>query len=279
MTHVFCKDSSISSDSKYIGIPLNSSDITDSQNIKYSYKNNQIDVIICESIDGRKITKNIIKNVKNTIQTVIDFFKITNEKVHIILVLNKKKKTLPTENKLDMQNVNNGVTIFYMNHSDNKFIYIYRYEDMYKVLIHELVHYFKKDLHHTIEGNHDILKRYNIIDSTGSFNLTEAYTETIACYIYYFYYKNLKNDKLKIAFFKKKLLRIAKGQVEYCKKFQHVTQYSHMFSYYICRGLLFSDVEKFYILYKKKDLDGLLKLIDKNYTKLDKVTPLFQMHL
>lgn len=270
--------------SKFMHIPFIKESIISTVNVTYTYKNNNINLTLYQTCDKITPTKNIQKKLTNTVNTVIDFFEIKNANVFIYITLNSEKKIFPVGKVIDASNVNNGVTFYFRKHElEEKFIYIYRYEDMYKVLIHELIHYFKKDLDHVVNNDNIIMSLFDVRDESGEINLTEAYTETLACFIYVTRIvnknKSIGDFKSVVDYYKDRLLRIAKAQVEHCKKYKVVYQKSHMFSYYICRGLLFASVDKFLVLFMKKDKKGLENLIMNNFKYLEKVRPLKIMHL
>jgi hypothetical protein len=266
--------------SKFVEIPLVKNKIKSTINVIYSYKNNKIELTLYQTNSEIIPTKSIQKNLSNTINQVIDFFEIEDQSVFIFIALNTEKKIFPVSNIINPSNVNNGVTFFFRrNEIEEKFIFIYRFEDMYKVLIHELIHYFKKDLHHVIKNNHPLMSMFNIRGENGEITLTEAYTETLACFIYATRIVKKTDFKTVLDYYRNRLLRIAKAQVEHCKKYKIVEQESHMFSYYICRGLLFADIDRFLILFINKDRIGLENLIIRNYNFLETVKPLRIMHI
>ncbi len=127
---------------------------------------------------------NVSKDIKNyIIWNVIHILNGLNEikplefNLNIKLIdLNKKKKLSKV---LDSSNVNSGLTIEYMD-SSTKDIYVYRREEMIKVLIHELLHAYNFDnFIRTTEdkGLKDMFKLNR------SIYIGETYIDTIACYI------------------------------------------------------------------------------------------------
>lgn len=281
---LFDIDEILSKESKYVHIPLVKKNIKSTINVIYSYKNNNINLTLYQTNNKIIPTKSIQKKISTTINVTIDFLQIKDEDVFIFIALNNEKKQFPIDNVIDHSNVNNGVTYFYRNFGiQEKFIFLYRYEDMYKVLIHELIHYFRKDLHHVIKDDNKLMSLFNIKGESGEIVLTEAYTETLACFIYVTQIVN-KNKAFNgftsvLDYYKNRLLRIAKAQLEHCKKFKMVEQKTHMFSYYICRGLFFADIDRFLDLFFKGDRIGLENLIIHNLRYLENIKPLKIMHM
>lgn len=72
--------------------------------------------------------------------------------------------------------VNGGVTI--MEHGRSS-VYVYRTEDMYKVLLHELIHAcgFGMADHHALDEK--LARKLGVQDSSGRVSLDEAFTETL----------------------------------------------------------------------------------------------------
>jgi hypothetical protein len=270
--------------SRYVDLPLLDENVEYQISKIYKYNGNFIDIIFYKITEGRPITTLMVDGVVLTIKTVIDFFKTNGRTISIHISPSNEKKLFPTSNIITETNVNNAVTVTYSvsGGMNEKFIFIYRYEDMYKVLVHELIHFLDYDLCHTIPNNHPILKPYNIHDTSGKVNLGEAYTETLACYIYIVYVlgKNSNTEKENLmARYKIRFLRIAKALTDHCSKYDNVIQTSHMFSYYICRALLFLDIEKFVEFFKAKNTKGLLLLIKTNQLKIYETDGLPVMHI
>jgi len=116
--------------------------------------------------EGDKIYSNK-DNIIFKICHILQFFKILKKELTIpkvIIFAGKQRKIFNKSDKiLCSDNVNSGAT----SKSINK-IMIWRYEEIYKVLIHELVHYYSLDISdHFITNKYDnlteyIIKKYNI---------------------------------------------------------------------------------------------------------------------
>jgi hypothetical protein len=104
----------------------------------------------------------------------------------IYLFLTPLKKVLPKNNVFQPENINSGVTM------DN-IIVIWRKEEIFKVLIHELIHFFQLDFSELIYSKNKeyqvnmieknkLLKTLRLFKTDG-LTINEAYTETIATII------------------------------------------------------------------------------------------------
>lgn len=121
-----------------------------------------------------KIVRTILLLPKFNISRIAD----TPVKVNLYLssikkrCLNKKKKILGSNN------INSGVTVFKYNESLPIITTVYRSEEMYKLLIHELIHNYKYDFAF-MEFNLKLSDFINISRDT-KLTVNESYTEVVA---------------------------------------------------------------------------------------------------
>jgi hypothetical protein len=101
------------------------------------YNNNNI-YIYNDTYEERKINK-IINKIKIIINYLNNFIEIKGMKLYIILS-DIKKNLINKKYLLDGDNVNSGLC-------SNSYIFIWREEELFKVLIHEMIHFFKLDKH------------------------------------------------------------------------------------------------------------------------------------
>lgn len=199
------------------------------------------------------LSKKVIGKLKSVVTYFAMYFNIKDFNIRLFVALNQERKKFPDSNIVTMTNVNNGVTTFYQN--GDKTIYIYRYEDLYKVLIHEMIHYFGFDINHDISNNHDLPRHFKIKNMDNEIKLTEAYTETMACYLY-IKYLNRRRDSAKtleaINKYKKRFCRITKALIIHFEEFPIIEEHSHMFAYLYCRTFLFCNIGKFVKLFNNK---------------------------
>ena len=126
--------------------------------------------------DKNKIKKEKIDNILQFILTIINVFDELSSKelynLDIFLYLTNVKKLFP-KNKYDIltkTNVNSGYTSYFTN--NHREIVIYREEELFKVLIHELIHYYDFDIKTTINFMENKLFIKNCLKMYG-----ETYTD------------------------------------------------------------------------------------------------------
>jgi len=238
--------------------------------LKYSYKinyeNNEIDF---KTNKTRNVVKKRINKIIKIIKTIKDFFGRSHASQHITIYDISEKKNLPKYNNETIipDNCNSGYCNVLYNSKKNGDIVLYRNEEFYKVLIHELMHANFVDYQIIMNQNKSnmnkkICTNYNIL-------LNEAFTETFSCLlnmiiIHYetkinidIIFKNELNFMLKTY---NKLLKyyninkiediiVKNGCVKYFK------QKTNVFSYYILKFLNYLYIIDF------------LKLVEKNTNK------------
>jgi hypothetical protein len=112
----------------------------------------------------------------NFIMNIITFFRTFTKKdmdVTLVIFYCNQKKYFPNEKLITSENINSGCTV------RGKYVYVWRKEEFYKVLIHELVHYFSIDYN---SQEPDALEKslHKLIDIEGDDVVNEAYTEIFA---------------------------------------------------------------------------------------------------
>ncbi len=203
----------------------------------------------------------------------------------------KQYKNKIYKSGLTPKEVNSGVTFLehiHNHHHKNGKIILFRKEEVYKVLIHELIHSFHLDyplVSHSMRLTKDICSNYPVL-------LNEAYTESLATMInMYFVY--LKNEKcLKDIRFKMKsgyiinvdkLNSMFKYELKYelglCKKvlelnhlryneiwklikddscLKNFEQQTNVFSYYVLKPLLLGNMDYYDRFMSQYTKDGLI---------------------
>ena len=126
--------------------------------------------------------KSIIDKITMGIQLVHSYSKSSVERVDMCIIFTDLKKTIPSDSvNLDEQNVNSA---FVTNCTSVKTLCIYRHEEWFKVMIHELLHTFNIDFScHNMSQNDTYLHSLFPIKSR-DFRLYEAYTELWAILIH-----------------------------------------------------------------------------------------------
>lgn len=220
------------------------------ENLNYNiYKNSNTEVHIY--VPEGHISPDI-----NIINKIICFFrKLTkkNKQVKLITFYGNQKKYLPTicDTFMCPDNVNSGVT---MKGGSGSLIGIWRKEEFYKILIHELIHYFDIDFY-VDDKIYEKISKYikTVLSIYGDDKFNESYTEVLAVTIHsalYSYINNIDfntiiNNEIIYSYF-----QVAKILNFYgCKKYSDLSsikikQKTSVLSYYIIKCMFLANYEK-----------------------------------
>lgn len=219
-------------DISFYGNKLNSSfvssriirDIINKLNVKiiYECKNRKVVVFSNKIIDN-----NLIKKI-DSIFNFFDLITKKNNNYFLEIFLSEKKKYL-NEN-LDgfyPDNINSGATI------PGNFIYIYRKEELIKVLFHELIHYLKLDMND--HQNYFMSIYSNINLKADMINPNEAYTELLALLLLNIWEHNYLNVDIELNNYVNKKLTLELGWSYYqiskiLKYFKCYNSYEELFT-------------------------------------------------
>lgn len=141
--------------------------------------------------------KKYIEQIYNMLYLLIPYSNIKcSKKLEINIIFTEFKKVMPRENHtiLNSKHVNSGIS-YSCNESGN--ILIYRYEEWYKVLIHEIIHSLGLDFSNQ---NNNILfeKMNNRFCVRSNFYIYETYTEFWAILLHTIYkYSEILNSTYK----------------------------------------------------------------------------------
>jgi hypothetical protein len=185
-------------------------------------------------------------------------FKKNNKKLLIDIYLLPNKKLLNGEYVLGKNHVNSGST------TNRKYIQIWRKEELFKVFIHELIHFFKYDFIDNTNITTKCIKEKINIDKSCRILPNEAYVDTWTIILHSIYIANrLKkpvNDILtyEIYFCLYQTAKIIKHygflKMEdlFDKNFnKYIMQTTSVFSYYIIKSSLLFNLDKFLNFTKK----------------------------
>jgi hypothetical protein len=154
-----------------------------------SYNNNKI--YIFNNINDKNKINKIIDGIKIIINYLNNFVEIKGMKLYIILS-DVKKNLINKKYLLNGNNINSGLCSY-------EYIYIWREEELFKVLIHEMIHFFKLDKHKIAFKDYKnellILGNNNYI-----LNINETYTELLALIINNIIYTIIKYKGSKLNF-------------------------------------------------------------------------------
>jgi hypothetical protein len=158
--------------------------ISESSNLHYrEIKLGKSKIYLYESY--KKVNLELVIFILSFMENLAKSFNIQYNPIELILFMSPQKKLITNNIFLGPENINSGST-----YSNNK-VFIWRIEEIYKVLIHELIHYYGFDHTIFVEGlnknsNHCII---------GEDRQNEAYTESFAIIIHTFILsKYLKKD-------------------------------------------------------------------------------------
>lgn len=262
------------------------------EKMKYTYNINYV-------FQGRKINLTVIMQKRDASQvqflfTMVNLFQYILNKLgncdkdlNLFLIESSKKKVKPKDGEdFTSDNVNTGVTFiyFYKNYRD---MYIFREEEMLKVLLHELVHFYdldQKTIHRDIE--HDLNEIFNLRGK--SINVNESFTDSYACLLNILIFCALKikvhdggsykmyvtecNKTFKrehkyileqsINVLKHNGYKLIKGQIVPTREISETTSVT---SYYVLKAIIFCNMKSF------------LKYLDEHNFKLQNVIKYVEM--
>ena len=203
-----------------------------------------INTIIKYIIHIINIMKSIGKNINNV------------TKPNILILLGTQKKQINNYDKmLSPTNINSGSSMGGIN------VMIWRKEEICKVLIHELIHFYEIDFNIFDKGyteiNEFLLKKYNIeFINCPNEAWTECFAVLIHCYFISFYTKNTPNKILTYEMIFT-LFQISKilsfyGITSYNEiGIKKIAQTTSVFSYFIVKGALLFNLK--YLIEKIDD--------------------------
>lgn len=221
-----------------------------------------LDIIYCAEIYDLEYEEFRNKNTKiyvysngsekpniNFIMNIITFFRTFTKKdmnVTLVVFYCNQKKYLPNEKLITSENINSGCTM------NGEYVYVWRKEEFYKVLIHELVHYFSIDYHgHEPDALEHCL--HNLFDIEGDDVVNEAYTEIFAVTInsvmrsvdYNIPFSTIINYENAFTHFQiAKIINLFGGQ-SYDDLYNiTIKQNTSLVSYIIVKGILLNNYEK-----------------------------------
>lgn len=243
----------------------------------YYYEDNENSIwfIVKNKLDN-KLATNVINRVRS-------FKKWNNNSNHnkIYIWITDFKKELPIKNKiLNPSNINSASAVIYNSLNKNGEIFIWREEELLKVLLHELIHSLHHDQPlHNNKINKMIANKFNV---NKFINVNESYTETLAT-LFNCMYLAIENDLDYIKLLEKekkhsihqvnKIIRYngynGLNQLYRKNSGKEFKQKTGVFSYYILKAALLNNIIEF-IDFLRQDYDNkrYCKLLIKSFNKL-----------
>lgn len=232
---------------------------------KYSLNcsnNNVINIFIVTK--NRRIEKAFENTLSKYVYCAMNVIarKITNRTVNVLFVNSPYKKKLSKKHKfIGHENVNTGYA--YTSKFVDVNIVIYRREEFFKTLIHELIHYFEYHPSDSMVSNYLVKSKYCALKGINNIHAMEAYTETMANYLNCllissliskkgFEFNKLFDNEKKHSIDKIQLV-LSHYSIESIEDFEKCDieffEKSHVFSYYIIKSALihYDDYIKAYL--------------------------------
>ena len=170
-------------------VTLDIHQLVETNKLKYyeiEINNNKIYIY---EFEEKKINIDLICFLVIFIENLANMFGIKHNKLNLTLLGTPQKKLITNKKFLGPENINSGST--YYNHR----VFLWRIEEMYKVLIHELIHFYGFDHNLFMRTLSENNLNKHCIDGEDREN--EAYTESFALIIHTF----ILSKFLKIDFF------------------------------------------------------------------------------
>lgn len=231
----------------------------------YSNANTEIHIYHPNSNDGPDIQ--LIMRIIDFYRTLLNKKTNTNIFVKLVVFYGEQKKFICSKGlPLCSDNVNSGLSM------KGVVIHIWRKEEFYKVLIHELIHYFGVDFYISNLLYQQLNKHFQkVIRIKGVDRINESYTEILAIAIHSVLYAYLNNLQFSDVFSYEILftnLQVAKildhfNCIEYLdntddtyntnqlqKEQNQIKQNTSVFSYYVVKCMFMENFDKFLDFWK-----------------------------
>jgi len=179
------------------------------------------------------------------ISHIIEFYKtFCDFNILIEIFLGKQRKEITFDNFLSSDNVNSGMT------QENTYIKIWRYEEVFKVLFHEIIHYLNLIPHNDADNYSKLQKFYkDTFNYEGIDEHYEALTEATAIIYHsvfiefytYIPFDEIISNELKFTIFQiSKILNFyhMKPSDLFDKSKNSIFQTTNVLSYYIVKGFI-----------------------------------------
>lgn len=151
--------------------------------IKLNDSGETADVRILAPVDSKAYDMNIVVHILKTMHALSKTvsFEVDSNKptsLDLKIILSSQKKLFSTAKLLSADNINSGSSY------PGKRVTVWRHEELYKVLIHELIHFYGFDFHAGESGYADLeSKLKDTMNLNGPDHINETYTEILALII------------------------------------------------------------------------------------------------
>lgn len=184
-----------------------------------------------------------------------------NMKLYVYLT-DAKKQIDGKEHPLTQLHVNTGYTSFNQEEDYNEIV-IYRKEEVLKVLIHEITHYFMID-RVTLPAS-DMKQLQTIFRVTNDLHIQESITDFWACYVNMMYFAILDTGVNSYRDFKNRLLQNLKDEIQFIQtqaqkvayiqdhcwdRSNYIAENTHVIAYYIIKAVMYRNFNRYINDYK-----------------------------
>lgn len=208
-------------------------------------------------------TQQVYKNIIEMLCYQLYILNKLNRQKKVVMVLgySRKKKMLDKTLELGSDHVNSGFTW-------KGICVVYREQEMFKVMLHELMHHYGMDTH-----AHDETAQTNVLHIQQTFNITtktpsgirieESYNDTMTCLFLIGLYIMFRNPDIRLESYNKLYKSyleqthqhmfdvayriLAHYNIKHRTDFKRVKfiEHSSVFSYYICKAAIISRIDEF----------------------------------
>lgn len=199
-------------------------------------------------LDDKCIEEDLIKDVIKIVKWMISISKKTNPKLNIYIYLCKFTKAIGENHILGFNEINSGVSF------TNSWLQIFRLEELYKVLIHELIHNMNLDLNNSISFVEE-LKIVHMHPESRPIIVNEGYVEAISTYFYAIYISDgseisvhnilLDEEKFSIYQINKIFKHYSIDNILYFANENNFIQNTNIISYFLLKYLFLINIEYF----------------------------------
>lgn len=208
--------------------------------------------------------------------------KINNVQIVILPTKHKKQMDMNTSVVLGPRHINSGMMHRQLNYA---FIVVYRFEELFKVLLHELMHLYQFDYYEYPEVAalyaNDLKRRYNI--ESARLCMSETFNDAVALTFYLGFFIAIRRPqymesleqftnsyRANYVHMTNYLVKMAAKLMIYCDRHFNGTlrEDTHMFAYYIAKAALFVNSRKMFQFLKfnklhiGQDNDQIIKFVN-----------------
>lgn len=202
-----------------------------------------------------------INNIVRIVKWIILLSNKINPSLNIYIYLSKFKKEITLKKSLGLNEINSGVSL------THHWLQVFRQEEIYKVLIHEILHNLQMDINIPNLFDNDI-KHIHISDKSHPIIINEAYTEVMSLYLYTIFIGIINNKDIWNIFIDEEKFTIYQinkifkhyniDNISYFSKPNDFIQDTNIIPYYIIKYLLMLNMKYFVLSFGNKNQTEIL---------------------